>query len=51
MKSGFISVPTPKEYFTLAYKDWKRYIPIPRILSKFAKREFNEQTFTMVDFI
>lgn len=51
IKSGFISVPTPKEYFTLAYKAWKRYIPIPRILSKFAKREFNEQTFTMVDFI
>jgi hypothetical protein len=51
IKTGFISVPTPREYFKLSVRPLKRYIPIPRILSKFAKYEFNEQIFTMVDFI
>jgi hypothetical protein len=51
VKMNFISVPTLKEYLTLSHKDWKRYIPIPRILSKYSKYEFNEDTFTMVDFI
>lgn len=49
---GFLSVPTPKEYLTLPYKDWKRYIPIPRILKMVTpKVEFNDERFTMVDFI
>ena len=48
----YLSVPSPKEYLTLAYDDWRRYIPIPRILKKITpKREFNEDCFTMVDFI
>lgn len=49
---GFLSVPTPREYLTLAHGDWRRYIPIPRILKKITpKVEFNEDRFTMVDFI
>ena len=49
---GFLSVPTPKEYLTLAHKDWRRYIPIPRILKKITpKVEFNEDRFIMVDFV
>ena len=51
LKTGFISVPTPEQYFKLSVRPWKRYIPIPRILSKYAKYEFNNDTFTMVDFI
>lgn len=49
----YISVPTPKQYFTLAFKDWKRYIPIPIILNIIYKRKhkFNNKMFTMVDFI
>ena len=31
---NYLSVPTPKEYLTLAHKDWRRYIPIPRVLKK-----------------
>ena len=27
-------LPTPKEYLTLAHNDWRRYIPIPRVLKK-----------------
>lgn len=50
--SNYLSVPSPKEYLTLAHKDWRRYIPIPRILKKITpKREFNDDCFTMVDFI
>ena len=49
---GFLSVPTAKEYLTLAYDDWRRYIPIPRILKKITpKVEFYEDRFTMVDFV
>ena len=48
---GYVSVPTPEQYFKLSIRPWKRYIPIPRVLSKYAKYEFNEDTFTMVDFI
>ena len=49
---SYLSVPTPKEYLTLAHKDWRRYIPIPRILKKITpKVEFNEDCFTMVDFV
>ena len=50
--SKFISVPTPEEYMTLAYKDWRRYIPIPRILKKITPEvSFNEDYFIMVDFL
>lgn len=50
--SNYLSVPSPREYLTLAYDDWRRYIPIPRILKKITpKREFNEDCFTMVDFV
>lgn len=50
--SNYYSVPTLKEYLTLAHKDWRRYIPIPRILKKITpKVEFNDKVFTMVDFI
>ena len=49
---AYLSVPTPKEYLTLAHKDWRRYIPIPRILKKITPEvEFNEDCFTMVDFV
>lgn len=49
----YVSVPTPKQYFTFALKDWKRYIPIPKVLHKLYKRkhEFNNKYFVMVDFI
>jgi hypothetical protein len=37
---------------TLALRDWKRYIPIPRVLKKITPRtEYNKDCFTMVDFI
>ena len=49
---GYLSVPSPKEYLTLAHKDWRRYIPIPRILKMVTpKVEFNDKVFTMVDFV
>lgn len=51
IKAGYISVPTPEQYFKLSVRPWKRYIPIPRVLSKYAKPEFNEEIFTMVDFV
>ena len=52
MRYAYLSVPTPKEYITLAHKDWRRYIPIPRILKKITpKVEFNEDRFIMVDFV
>lgn len=52
VRMAFLSVPTPKEYLTLAHDDWRRYIPIPRILKKITpKVEFNEDRFVMVDFI
>lgn len=50
--TAYISVPTPKQYLTLALKDWRRYIPIPRVLKKITPRtEFRDDCFTMVDFI
>jgi hypothetical protein len=50
--AAYLSVPTPKQYLTLEFKDWRRYIPIPRVLKKITpKAEFNENCFTMVDFI
>lgn len=49
---NYLSVPTPHEYLTLAHKDWRRYIPIPRVLKKVTPMsEFNDEYFTMVDFI
>jgi hypothetical protein len=50
--SAYLSVPTPKQYLTLPFKDWRRYIPIPRVLKKITpKAEFNDDCFTMVDFV
>lgn len=52
VRMAFLSVPTPKEYLTLAHDDWRRYIPIPRVLKKITpKVEFNEDRFVMVDFV
>ena len=52
VRMAFLSIPTPKEYLTLAHDDWRRYIPIPRILKKITpKVEFNEDRFVMVDFV
>lgn len=50
--TDYISVPTPKQYLNMSIKDWKRYIPIPRVLHKSYKRKhnFNKQMFVMVDF-
>lgn len=48
----YLSVPSPRQYIIHEIKDWRRYIPIPRYLKKITnKPEFNEQVFTMVDFI
>lgn len=50
--SAYISVPTPKQYITLALKDWRRYIPIPRVLKKITPEiEFRDDVFYMVDFL
>lgn len=50
--SNYLSVPSPREYLTLAHDDWRRYIPIPWVLKKITpKVEFNEDRFTMVDFL
>lgn len=50
--SGYLSVPTPRQYITRPFKDWRRYIPIPWVLKKITpKVEFNGVFFTMVDFI
>lgn len=52
VRYAYLSVPTPKEYLTLAHKDWRRYIPIPRILKLVTpKVEFNDHQFVMVDFL
>ena len=49
---NYISVPTPKQYLTLEFKDWRRYIPIPRILKKITPaRELSSHWYTMVDFV
>lgn len=50
--SAYISVPTPKQYMTLYFKDWRRYIPIPRFLKKITpKVAYTDKWFTMVDFV
>lgn len=52
VKNAYLSVPTPKQYLTLAHEDCRRYIPIPRVLKMVTpKAEFNDEYFTMVDFI
>ena len=51
IKKAFLSVPTFKEYITFSVKPLKRYIPIPRILSKFVKYELDDEKFTMIDFV
>ena len=51
IKKAFLSVPTFKEYITFSVRPLKRYIPIPRILSKFVKYELDDEKFVMVDFI
>lgn len=52
VRYAYLSVPSLKEYLTLSHKDWRRYIPIPWVLKKITpKVEFNEDCFTMVDFI
>jgi len=48
----YLSVPTFRQYYKMEIKDWRRYIPIPRYLKTItAEPAFNEQVFTMVDFI
>ena len=50
--SNYLSVPSPREYLTLAHDDWRRYIPIPRILKKITpKKEVAGDCFVMVDFL
>lgn len=52
VKAAYLSVPTPKQYLTFAFKDWRRYIPIPWLLKKITpKIDYNEDCFTMLDFI
>lgn len=50
--SAYLSVPTPKQYLTLELKDWRRYIPIPRVLKMITpETELMDDCFTMVDFV
>lgn len=51
--SDYASVPWITEWKKISFKNWKQYIPIPRILHKLHTRkyEFNEKYFVMVDFI
>ena len=53
LKPYYVSVPTPQEYLTFSFKNWQRYIPIPKVLNKLYKRKykFNENYFVMVDFL
>lgn len=48
--SGYISVPTPKQYLTLHFKDWRRYIPIPMVLKKITPKK-DADCYVMVDFV
>lgn len=50
--NNYLSVPSPREYLTLPYKDWRRYIPIPRVLKRITpKVEYEGDGFVMVDFL
>ena len=50
--SGYLSVPTPRQYLTLYYSDWRRYIPVPRVLKRITPcKEYNDRFFVMVDFV
>lgn len=50
--SDYLSVPWITEWKKINLKNWKRYIPIPRILHKnhVRKYPFNGEYFVMVDF-
>ena len=49
---AYYSVPSPQQYLTHPFKNWKRYIPIPWVLKKITpKVAYNDKWFTMVDFI
>lgn len=50
--SDYVSVPWVTEWKYINFKNWKRYIPIPRILHKnyIRKYNFNTEYFVMVDF-
>lgn len=47
---GYLSVPSPKQYLTLPYKDWRRYIPIPRLLKKITPMKETD-CFVLMDFV
>lgn len=49
--SGYLSVPTPRQYITRPFKDWRRYIPIPWVLKKITPDTKCDYKFVMVDFI
>lgn len=51
--SDYSSVPWITEWKKINFKNWKRYIPIPRVLHKnhVRKYTFNENYFVMVDFL
>lgn len=53
LKPDYVSVPTPEEYMKFDFKNWKKYIPIPKVLHSIYKRKykFNEKYFVMVDFL
>lgn len=49
---GYISVPTFKQYLTRPFKDWRRYVPIPKFLKRITpKKEFSDEYYVMVDFV
>lgn len=50
--SDYSSVPWVTEWKNITFKNWKRYIPIPKILHKnhVRKYKFNNNYFVMVDF-
>lgn len=50
--SDYVSVPWITEWKKITLKNWKRYIPIPRILNKYYTRnhKFNNGYYVMVDF-
>lgn len=51
--SDYASVPWITEWKKINFKNWKQYIPIPRILHKnhVRKYDFNKNYFVMVDFL
>lgn len=53
IKPDYVSVPTPEEYLNFSLKEYKKYVPMPKVLNKKYKRKykFNEAYFVMVDFL